>query len=106
MSLKMSRCNLLVFCLISFANAIGFSIFYSNTQTFANYYNVPAIYIENTFYIGLITEIVFCFPALKVIEWRLDYSLIAGSFLTFASYWIQFIAQTSFFISTYLFFIY
>lgn len=99
MAIKRSHLNLFIFCLVTFANAIGFGFFYGSTSTFANYYNVTEDTIANTFYIGLITEIIFCFPALKVIEWRLDYSIIAGSFLTMASYWIQVVAQSSFWVS-------
>jgi hypothetical protein len=47
--------NLITFCLITFANALGFGIFYGNIQTFANYYNVSTDIIYNTFYIGLVT---------------------------------------------------
>jgi hypothetical protein len=32
--------NLFTFCLVTFANAIGFGFFYGNASTFANYYNV------------------------------------------------------------------
>lgn len=99
MPIRKSHLNLLIYCLVTFGNAIGFGFFYGNTSTFANYYNVPEDYINNTFYIGLVTEIIFCFPALKVIEWRLDYSIIAGAFLTMASYWMQVVAQTSFLVS-------
>lgn len=37
--------NLLAFCLTNFCNAIGFGFFYSNTNTFADYYNVTPAYI-------------------------------------------------------------
>jgi len=45
MSNLKANLNLVAFCLSTFCNAIGFGFFYSNTNTFADYYNVPAIYI-------------------------------------------------------------
>lgn len=99
MGIKTAKINLFVFCLVTLINASGFGFFYGNTRTFANYYNVSIDYINSIFYVGLITELIFFFPAIKIIEWRLDYSIMAGAFLTVTSYMIQFIAQTSFFVS-------
>lgn len=67
MILKKSHLNLFSFCLVTFANAIAFGFFYGNTSTFANYYNVSEDSINNSFYVGLATEIIFCIPAIKVI---------------------------------------
>jgi hypothetical protein len=67
MPIKRSHLNLFSYCLVTFANAIGFGFFYGNTSTFANYYNVSEDAISNTFYIGLLAEILFCLPAIKVI---------------------------------------
>lgn len=55
MPIRRSHLNLLIYCLVTFGNAIGFGFFYGNTSTFANYYNVTEDYINNTFYIGLVT---------------------------------------------------
>ncbi len=91
--------TLMSHCLATFSNAMCFGIFFSNIPTFSAYYNVSQATINNSFYIGLICEIIFCIPALKMIEWRLDYSVISGSFISMASYWIQFFAGNNFIVS-------
>ena len=55
MAIKRSHLNLLIFCLATFCNAIGFGFFYGNTGPFADYYNVTEDYINNLFYVGLIS---------------------------------------------------
>jgi len=75
-------------CFASFSNAIGFGLYFTNLSSFSVYYDVYPDTIINTFYIGLIFEIIFCVPALKLIEWRLDYSIMCGAFLTMAGYWM------------------
>lgn len=83
-------------CFATFSNAVGFALYFTNVDIFSGYYNVTQSVIENSFFIGLILEIIFCVPALKLIEWRLDYSLMCGAFLSMSAYWVQFIAQNNF----------
>ena len=83
-------------CFANFSNAISFGIFFSNIPVFASYYSIRSSTIENTFYIGLVLEIIFCIPALKLIEWRMDYSIMCASFLTMTAYWVQYTAQDNF----------
>lgn len=83
-------------CFANFSNAISFGIFFSNINVFATYYSIRPSTIENTFYIGLVLEIIFCIPALKLIEWRMDYSIMCASFLTMTAYWVQYTAQDNF----------
>jgi hypothetical protein len=68
---------------------------------FQNYFLHYAfiIFISSFFYVGLLTELIFCIPALKIIEWRVDYSIYAGVFLTLSAYWIQYLAYDSFYVS-------
>ena len=54
-------------CFANFANGIGFGLYFSNLNVFSVYYDITTSTITNTFYIGLIFEIIFCIPALKLI---------------------------------------
>lgn len=92
--------TLIAHCFATFSNAMGFSFYFTNVAIFASYYNVSQSLIENSFFIGLILEIIFCVPALKLIEWRLDYSLMCGAFLSMSAYWVEFIAQDNFIAGT------
>lgn len=85
-------------CFATFSNAIGFGIYFTHVNIFADYYDINESTISNSFYIGLIFEIIFCVPALKLIEWRLDYSLMCGAFLSMAGYWVQFAAEGNFYV--------
>jgi hypothetical protein len=58
--------------------------------------------MENTFYIGLIVEILLCVPAIKVIEWRLDYAIIAAAYMTACSYYLQYFSMNNVVISRFL----
>lgn len=89
-------------CFASFANGIGFGLYFTHVNIFSEYYNVTTTSIANTFFIGLLFEIVFCVPALKLIEWRLDYSIMCASFLTMTGYWMQYTAQSNFVVGTYI----
>lgn len=83
-------------CLATFSNAIGFGIYFTNASIFATYYDVSPNLISYTFFIGLLMELIFCIPAMKLVEWRLDYSMMCGAFLSMAGYFVQFTAQTNF----------
>lgn len=85
-------------CLATFSNAMGFGIFFINTDLFASYYSIDESLVEETFFIGLLFEILFCLPAMKIIEWRLDYSLMSGAFLSMAGYYMQYVAQDNFYV--------
>ena len=85
--------TLLGHALATFCNAVGFGIFFTQLDIFADYYDTSEDNIKNSFYIGLVGQMVFCVPALKLTEWRLDYSIICGAFLTTASYWFEYLAQ-------------
>lgn len=54
-------------CFANFANAMAFGLYFSNLNAFSVYYDITTSNIINTFYIGLIFEILFCIPALKLI---------------------------------------
>lgn len=41
-------------CLATFSNAIGFGLFFTNTDLLASYYDVEPEDISNTFFVGLI----------------------------------------------------
>lgn len=41
-----------------------------------------------------------CVPALELIEWRLDYSLMCGAFLSMFADWVELIAQNNFIANT------
>ena len=62
-------------------------------RTFALYYDVSIDTIQYTFFIGLVFELVFCLPGMKLVEWRMDFSMICGSFLSTSAYFLQYIAQ-------------
>lgn len=83
-------------CFAMFSNAIGFGIYFTHLDIFAQYYNISEESISNSFFIGLTLELVFCIPALKLIEWRLDYSLMCGAFLSMTSYWVEYLAEGNF----------
>lgn len=89
-------------CFANFANGIGFGLYFSNLNAFSVYYDITTSTITNTFYIGLIFEIIFCIPALKLIEWRLDYSIMCSAFLTMAGYWMSFTAQSNFIVGIFI----
>ena len=55
------------FCIVNMANAMGFGILSDNQTQFASYYNMDEESFAGLFYIGLFVEILFCFPAMKVI---------------------------------------
>lgn len=40
---------------------------------------------------------------MKLIEWRLDYSLMCGAFLSTASYFVQYLADQNFFVGKFSF---
>ncbi len=89
-------------CFATFSNAISFGVFFSNISVFATYYSIRPATIENTFYIGLVLEIIFCIPALKLIEWRMDYSIMCASFLTMTAFWVQYTAEENFVVGKFL----
>ena len=70
------------YCIVNMVNAMGFGILSDNHQQLADYYNMSLESFSSLFYVGLFIEILFCFPAMKVIEWRLDYSIHTAAFLT------------------------
>lgn len=55
--------------------------------------------MENTFYIGLVIEVLLCLPAIRILEWRLDYAIISGAYLTACSYWLQYFSLNNIIIS-------
>jgi hypothetical protein len=87
-------------CFATFSNAMGFALYFTNINVFSSFYNVSQSTIENSFFIGLVFELIFCVPALKLIEWRLDYSLMCGAFISMSAYWVQFTAQDNFIVGT------
>jgi hypothetical protein len=54
-------------CFATFSNAIGFALFFTNINVFMDYYNVEGATIELSFFAGLLFELIFCIPALKLI---------------------------------------
>jgi Flp pilus assembly protein protease CpaA len=86
--------------LATFSNALGFGIYFTNSSVFAAYYDVKPSLIEYSFFVGLLFELVFCLPAMKLVEWRLDYSLMCGAFLSMAGYFVQYTAQNNFIVGT------
>lgn len=54
-------------CFATFSNGIGFGLYFTHIDIFSAYYDVYPQTIISTFYIGLIFEIIFCVPALKLI---------------------------------------
>lgn len=80
----------------TFSNAIGFGLYFTNLNIFSEYFKTSETVITNAFYIGLILEILFFVPAIILIDWRLDYSVLCASFLTLATFWIQYIAKNNF----------
>ena len=58
--------------------------------------------MENTFYIGLLIEIFLCVPAIKVIEWRLDYAIISAAYMTACSYFLQYFSMNNVVIGIFL----
>lgn len=83
--------TLLGFCLANFSNGSGFGLYTSNLQSYALYFQTSEQALQNTFYIGLIVEALMCLPAIKLIEWRLDYAIIGSAYLTACSYVIQYL---------------
>ena len=77
------------FCLVNMANAMGFGILSDNHGEFAKFYNMPQDSFYSLFYIGLIVEMLLCLPAIRVIEWRLDYSVQAAAYLSLCGYCIN-----------------
>jgi hypothetical protein len=55
------------YCLVAFSNASGFGIYTSNLDIYAEEYNTTPDALSNTFYIGLLVEVLFCIPAIKII---------------------------------------
>ena len=59
--------TLIGYCLANFSNALIFGLYSSNISSFADFYNTSESNIENLFYVGLIVEVLFCLPAIRLI---------------------------------------
>lgn len=84
--------TLLGFCSVNTINGLGFGILSDNHDAYATYYNMSESSFQNIFYVGLFVEILFCLPAIRVIEWRLDYSINTAAYLSVCAYSLNFFA--------------
>ena len=74
------------YCMVNMTNAMGFGILSDNHDQFASFYNMSESSFSSLFYIGLFVEILLCFPVMRIIEWRLDYSIHAAAFMTLCGF--------------------
>lgn len=82
--------TLVGFCMANFSNGLGFGLYTNNLSLYAAYYQTSMSVMENTFYIGLVIEVILCLFVIRLIEWRFDYAIISSAYLTACSYWLQY----------------